>query len=153
MAWHEITNNCMINKLLMTWHDMTWHDMTWRDMIWREQPFGINKGDEYNSTSRIKYSRIKVEPRHRVTSLIRSTRYYGHFFCPGQPGTPMHFPIRKPPSCGHPVNAANGHIVKSECVHYLQCTFQIHAADTGTHNFWRLPSRRVFSREPIFFLN
>ena len=42
-----------------------------------------------------------VEPRLTATAVIRSPRYYGHFFQPGK--TAIHFLIKNPGECGHPL--------------------------------------------------
>ena len=59
-----------------------------------------------------------VEPRLIATSLIRSPRYYGHFFSAWQHGHT--FSYEKTLLMRSPVNMANSHILKFQAVESLK---------------------------------
>ena len=67
-----------------------------------------------------------VQPRLIATSLIRSPRYYGHFFLAWQHGHT--FPYEKTLLMRSPVKMANSHILKSQAVESLI----IHPINTAT---------------------
>ena len=57
---------------------------------------------------------ITVEPRLTVTSVIQSSRFYGHIFLAWQNGHTISY--KKPSLIRSPINTANGHILNSQTV-------------------------------------